>query len=108
MTEEKEKLLNISKAKIAKYGVISEQIASDMAKIGRYRLNVDICVALTGNAGPKVMENKPRGLYYLAIATPHDVQVIEILASGTRKQIRRACVKRALEELEITISKQVD
>ncbi len=105
--EEKEKLLHISHVKIAKYGVISEQVAFDMAKMGRYRLNVDICVALTGNAGPKVMEEKPRGLYYLAIATPHEVQVIEVIAAGTRTQVRRACVTRALEELENTLLKQV-
>ncbi len=98
--EEKEKFLHIAKARLRKYGAISEEIAHDMAKIGRYRLNVDLCVALTGNAGPKPSENKPIGLYYLAVATAHEVQVARFEVTGTRAQIRRACVNQALAAIE--------
>jgi nicotinamide-nucleotide amidase len=98
--EEKEKLLHISKARLGKYGAISPEVAHDMAKIGRYRLNVDLCVALTGNAGPKASENKPIGLYYLAVATAHEVQVAKFEITGSRTQIRRACVNQALDALE--------
>ncbi|MFA5235828.1 MAG: CinA family protein [Bacilli bacterium] len=98
--EEKEKLLHVSKARLQKYGAISPEVAHDMAKMGRYRLNVDLCLALTGNAGPKALENKPIGLYYLALASAHEVQVSRFEATGTRVQIRRACVEQALVAIE--------
>jgi len=97
--EEKEKLLTISKQLLEKHGAISEAAAQQMAKLGRYRLNVDLCVALTGNAGPTAIEEKPIGLFYLAIATPHEVCVKKFLVSGTRTQIRRQAVTAALEEI---------
>jgi nicotinamide-nucleotide amidase len=97
--EEKEKLLTISRTLLEKHGAISEAAAHEMAKLGRYRLNVDLCVALTGNAGPTAIENKPIGLFYLAIATPHEVCVKKFMVSGTRTQIRRQAVNAALLEI---------
>jgi PncC family amidohydrolase len=98
--EEKEKLLTISKQLLEKHGAISEAAAKQMAKLGRYRLNVDLCVALTGNAGPTAIEGKPIGLFYLAIATPHEVCVKKFIVDGTRTQIMRQAVNAALLEIQ--------
>jgi nicotinamide-nucleotide amidase len=103
--EEKQKFLHIKSERLAKYGAISKEIAHDMAKIGRYQLNVDICIALTGNAGPRAAEGKPIGLYYLAIATPHEVVVERLEEQGTRTQIRKQAINTALNRLEQLLRK---
>ncbi len=101
--EEKEKFLHISKARLIKYGAISSEIAGDMAKIGRYRLNVDVCIALTGNAGPRASEGKPVGLVYLGVATPQTVTVEQLNLVGTRTQIRKQAMTHALRLIESTL-----
>lgn len=101
--EEKEKLLDISHHLLKKRGAISEETALEMAKRGRYRLNVDVCVSLTGNAGPTASEGKPIGLFFLAIATAHETYVKQFEISGTRLQIRRFAVEQALKEINSTL-----
>ena len=54
-TEEKERLLGISHIDVEKYGVVSKEIAEQMAVYGRDLLDVDVCVSFTGNAGPSAM-----------------------------------------------------
>ncbi len=48
----KENVVGVNKETIAKYGVVSKQVAYEMAEKGRKVLDVDICVSITGNAGP--------------------------------------------------------
>jgi PncC family amidohydrolase len=49
-------------------GTISADCAKAMAIQGRLRFHTDVCVALTGNAGPSALENKPVGQWYACIA----------------------------------------
>ena len=51
-TSKKTDFLNINKDFIDKYGVVSKEVAREMAIIGRHGLEVDVCVSFTGNAGP--------------------------------------------------------
>ncbi len=62
-------LLGIDKKEIEKFGVVSEEIAFQMALNGRKIFNSDINVSFTGNAGPGVLENKPRGLFFIGFST---------------------------------------
>ena len=75
--------------------VISKNTALLMAKKGKEILNVDVCVAFTGNAGPKTLENKPVGLVYIAINN----NVYEKYFKGSRISIRKQSVKFAIEKL---------
>jgi PncC family amidohydrolase len=52
----KEKLLGIPIDTIKYYGVVSKEIAKEMAIAGRKVLDVDICVSITGDAGFTLQE----------------------------------------------------
>ena len=99
-TEEKERLLGISHEDVKKYGVVSKQIAEQMAVYGRDLLDVDVCVSFTGNAGPSAMENKPVGEIYIGIATNEKVIVLPFLLKGDRKIIQNQAIGLAVEELK--------
>ena len=67
-TEEKVALLGIPQKDVDQYGVVSKEIALQMAELGRKKLNVDYCVSFTGNAGPSAMEGKPVGEIYIGVS----------------------------------------
>ena len=96
-TEEKARLLGISKDDIEQYGVVSEQIAYQMAENGRDLLDVDVCVSFTGNAGPEAMEGKPVGEIYIGLSSKDGTLVFPYMLKGTRNFIQEEGVKNALE-----------
>ena len=96
-TEEKARLLGISKDDIKQYGVVSEQIAYQMAENGRDLLDVDVCVSFTGNAGPEAMEGKPVGEIYIGLSSKDGTLVFPYMLKGTRNSIQEEGVKNALE-----------
>ena len=95
-TEEKNRLLGISFEDIDKYGVVSKQVASEMALQGKRVLNVDYCISFTGNAGPTAMEGKQVGEVYIALAFLDKVEVYSFILNGTREEIQKEGVKNAL------------
>ena len=96
-TEEKARLLGISRDDIEKYGVVSEEIAYQMAENGRELLDVDYCVSFTGNAGPEAMEGKPVGEVYIGISNPDGTEVFAFQLKGSREDIQKEGVKNAFE-----------
>lgn len=98
-TEEKERLLGISHEDVEKYGVVSKEIAEQMAVYGRDVLDVDVCISFTGNAGPSVMENKKVGEIYIGLATPEKVEVFPFILKGNREEIQTQAVNEALKIL---------
>lgn len=92
-TEIKENVLGIDKNLVNEYGVVSHQIAKEMAGKGRKLLNVDVCISFTGNAGPTAMENKPVGMVFIGIATKNGVESFEFNLKGNRSEI----VKQSLD-----------
>ena len=103
-TEEKNRLLDISYDDIDQYGVVSEEIALQMAKKGKEVLNVDCCVSFTGNAGPDVMENKKVGEIYIGVAFLDEVEVYQFVLKGSREDIQKQGVNNALAILAKKIS----
>ncbi len=95
-TEEKARLLGISKDDIEEYGVVSQQIAYQMAENGRDLLDVDVCVSFTGNAGPEAMEGKPVGEIYIGLSSKDGTFVFPYMLKGTRNSIQEEGVKNAL------------
>lgn len=98
-TEEKNRLLGIPIDSINQYGVVSKEMAELMAKSGQKLLNVDCCVAFTGNAGPEVMEEKPVGQIYIGIAYQNKIKVLNCQLNGDRQYIQQQSVALALNEL---------
>lgn len=99
-SEEKNRILGISYDVIDEYGVVSKEVAAQMASNGQKLLNVDYCVSFTGNAGPTAMEGKPVGLIYIGIAIYDKVEVYEFHLSGDRDTIQNEGVVNALKLLE--------
>ena len=99
-SEEKNRILGIPYKDIDEYGVVSREIAAQMAANGQKLLNVDYCVSFTGNAGPTAMEDKPVGLIYIGIAIYDKVEVYEFHLSGDRDTIQNEGVNNALKLLE--------
>ena len=102
-TEEKNRLLGILYDTIDKFGVVSSDVAKQMALSGKKTLNVDICVSFTGNAGPDAMEGKPVGEVYIGIAYLDRVEVYPFNLKGSREEIQREGVKNALTLLSKNI-----
>ncbi len=104
-TEEKARILGIPYSDIDTYGVVSQEIAGQMASHGKSLLNVDYCVSFTGNAGPTAMENKKVGEVYIGIAFYDKVQVFGYQLDGDREKIQKEAIKIAYDLLEKIIEK---
>ena len=104
-TEEKARLLGISWETIDRYGVVSQEVAGEMAGHGKCLLNVDFCLSFTGNAGPEAMEGKPVGEVYIGVAFRDMCQVFAYHLEGTRDEIRQKAINISFEILEKIILK---
>lgn len=103
-TEEKTRILAIPQSEIDTYGVVSREIAGQMAANGKNILNVDYCVSFTGNAGPEALENKPVGEIHIGIAFSRCLQVFSYQVEGTREQIQNKAIEIAFNLLRGIIS----
>lgn len=92
----KRKILGLKRSVIDKYGAVSPQTAEEMVKGLATITKADVCVSVTGNAGPDPVENKPVGLVYIACNIKGKVVVSEAHFSGNRNRIRESCVTAAL------------
>ena len=87
--EAKINILGVDKKIIDKYGVVSKEVAEDMAKKLKKLTSRDICISTTGNAGPTVCDDKPVGRVYVGIYFKDDLKVYELNLSGEREDIRQ-------------------
>ena len=98
-TEEKSRILGISYKDIDEFGVVSKEVAGQMASNGKKLLNVDYCVSFTGNAGPEAMEGKPVGEIHIGVAFYDSVQVHSFNLEGSREQIQLKAINIAFDLL---------
>ncbi len=99
-SEEKVALAGVNEKTIKDYGVVSQEVANEMAKGGRKKLGVDVCVSFTGNAGPSSEPGSaPVGRVNMAIATPWGRMQIQQDFTLMRNEIREACVDMILDQL---------
>lgn len=98
-SELKTVLANVDKNLIETKGVVSEEVAKAMAVGGKEKLNVDICVSFTGNAGPTVLDNKKVGEVYMGIAFNDKTNVFHHIFAGDRNEIRNCAVQFACEKI---------
>ena len=103
-TEEKINIVGVQKETIEKYGVVSEEVAIEMAELGRKLLNVDVCISVTGNAGPTTEPGgKPVGCYYIGVSSKKGTFAKCYLRPQKRNKVRNGAVlaMRDLAYLEI-------
>lgn len=96
--EEKINLAHVDKKIIDEHGVVSEETVVEMARNGKDVLGVDVCVAITGNAGPTSdIDNKPVGEVHIAVAINNRTIFEKLSLIGDRDDIRSMCVKKMSE-----------
>lgn len=100
-SEEKINIVGVNKETIDKETVVSSKVAQEMAMNGQKLLNVDICLSITGNAGPTVEKgNKQVGEAYIGICFKGVTAVASFLFKGDRNQIRVSACKQMIDILE--------
>ena len=100
-SEEKINIVGVNKETIDKETVVSSKVAQEMAMNGQKLLNVDICLSITGNAGPTVEKgNKQVGEAYIGICFKGVTAVASFLFKGERNQIRASACKQMIDILE--------
>lgn len=97
--ESKMKLVNVNEATLAKYSAVSEEVAIEMAKGGILAAEADVCVSITGIAGPNTEDDKPVGLVYIGCCYKDKVVVKEYNFNGNRQKVREQAVTKALDLL---------
>lgn len=93
----KRRLLGVKKSTLKQYGAVSKQTAKEMARGGAKAADTEVCVAITGIAGPSGgTKDKPVGLVYIGCYVNGKVTVREYYFSGHRAKIRYNTVISAL------------
>ena len=86
--DSKVSVIGVDAGLIEKYGVVSKEVAKDMAVKLKMITGKDICISTTGNAGPDVCDNKPIGRVYVGINYLDEVSVYELNFNGDREKVR--------------------
>ena len=107
--EAKMRLLGVKEETLKAYGAVSGQTAAEMAAGGAAMSRTDVCVAITGLAGPDGgTDKKPVGLVYMACCLKGKVTVREYHFKGNRDKIREQSMMKALDLVRLCILEQGD
>lgn len=98
-TDAKTLLAGVDAHLIEREGVVSAAVAQAMAEGTRQRLGVDVAVSATGMASPGSAEDPPAGTVFLGVATVKGVRSVALTLAGSRSEIRRQTVEKALAEI---------
>ncbi len=98
----KRDLLGLSEDVVGSDGVVSEAAALEMARGGAHSLGVDVCVAVTGSAGPDPQEREP-GTMVFAVRTPDDTRSRTLRLPGDRERVRAYATTAALHFLRLAV-----
>ena len=102
----KENVVGVKKQTIDTFGVVSKEVAKEMAEKGRKLLDVDICVSVTGNAGPTSEPGSAGvGEVYIGVSTKQTTEVIKKVFNGDREKIRQETLL-AMQEVTIALIKK--
>ena len=92
---------------IRKYGTVSQETATAMARAVHEKMGADFGIGITGVAGPSEHEGKPVGLAYLSIIGADQIREMELRLPPRRAVIKRRLSNQALIELrKLIVSKQ--
>lgn len=100
----KHDLVGVKKKTLRKYTAVSRQTAAEMAKGGARKAKADICVSVTGYAGPPSGEEEV-GLVYIGCRCGDKTKVKQFHFDGDRSAVRLAACAAALAMAEKEIKK---
>jgi nicotinamide-nucleotide amidase len=89
---------------IDRHGAVSAETAQAMARAIRSNLGADFGIGITGVLGPEILEGKPVGQVYIAIAGPEETREFEMRVPPRRIVIKRRASNTALTELRKMIT----
>lgn len=102
-TDLKTGLAGVPQSVIDEHGVVSEETALAMAQHGAEVLGVDVCVAVTGSAGPDPME-APAGTMIFAVRTPDDARARTVRLPGDRERVRTYATTTGLHLVRLAVT----
>ncbi len=89
--------LGVKKSTLVRYGAVSAETVREMAKGGAFFSKADICVAVSGTAGPDGgTDEKPVGTVFVGCCIKGKIVTKECHFGGDRNQIREQAVTEAL------------
>ena len=95
--DSKMKLAGVTRDTLEEFGAVSGQVAMEMADGGCKALGADICISVTGIAGPTgATKDKPLGLFYLGLSFRGHSVNRRYVFTGTREQNKEQAALIAL------------
>lgn len=102
--EAKMRLLGVKEETLRTYGAVSRETALEMAEGGAKAAGTDVCVAITGLAGPEGgTPEKPVGLVHMACFVRGKLTAQEYHFKGNREKIREQSMMRALNLVRLGV-----
>ena len=99
----KVKMIGVNRNLIDTYGVVSKEVAKDMAVSAARTAGTDAALSVTGIAGPTGgTEEKPVGLVYIGVSDKNGCEVYRFVQHGDRERVRN---KSALCALDIILKR---
>ncbi len=81
---------------VRRHGVVSAEVAQDMARAARERLEADYGIGITGVAGPEPLEGKPVGTVHIGLNDGLASQVVSYTFAQSRAAIKWRAVTTAV------------
>ena len=101
---QKENLLGISEEIIESNGIVSKEIAMQMAEHARLKIGASIGVGLTGNAGPSLQKGTFKQEVWISISTDQRFEAYHLDLQGlSRIQAIQKAVRFTYEKLAVFI-----
>ncbi len=98
--------LNVKKSTLLKYGAVSRETVKEMAKGGAVAAKADVCVAVTGIAGPDGgTEEKPVGTVFVGCFIKGKTFINECHFKGDRTEVREQTVTEAFSLIRLCVLK---
>ncbi len=80
------------------HGAVSRQAATTMSENGRARFDTDLCLAITGIAGPGGgTPEKPVGTVFVSVSDRSGTRTERFHFEGNRERVRQCAIDAALE-----------
>ena len=98
-TNEVKEAWGVDPALIREHGVVSPEVAADMARACRERLGADLGIGITGVAGPDELEGQPVGTVHIGLASNDGVFSHSRRFPPQRPLVKQRAAVQALMEL---------
>jgi len=92
--------LGLSAELITEKGLVSKEVALEMAKGARQKLGSSWAISSTGSAGPRALDGSSPGEIWIAIVGPDRQESMKLSLNGARQEVISGAVESALTLLE--------